>query len=104
MDRFLIFFQRYVFTKEYLLMDLEIELLDTLEAIRPHKQPKLHSYRQASEACDKILAAEDNPGRDNIVDVIGFYCYRNRPDYEPETKKPETKAASVDVDKKDEED
>jgi regulator of nonsense transcripts 2 len=35
MDRFLIFFLRYVNSKEYLLMDLEIELLDTLEAIRP---------------------------------------------------------------------
>lgn len=47
MDRFLIFFQKYVFNKDYLLMDQEIELLDTIESMRPKQSPKVNSLRQA---------------------------------------------------------
>ena len=35
MDRFLIFFSRFIFTKNYVLMDLEFMILDTLDNIRP---------------------------------------------------------------------
>ena len=35
MDRFLIFFQRYIFCKSYIQMDLEFALLDTFETISP---------------------------------------------------------------------
>lgn len=35
MDKYLIFFQKYIFERDYLLMDLEIELLDTFEYLRP---------------------------------------------------------------------
>ena len=45
MDRFLIFFQRYLFTKDYLLMEVEFQLLDTLENIRPKHAPKLRNLK-----------------------------------------------------------
>lgn len=35
MDRFLMFFQCYIMSKNYILMDLEFMLLDTLDTLRP---------------------------------------------------------------------
>lgn len=58
MDRFLIFFQRYILSKTYILMDLEFMILDTLEAMRPRKAPKLASLEQANAVCNKIVQAE----------------------------------------------
>ena len=51
MDRFLIFFQRYVYQKAYIQMDLEFMLLDTFEYIRPKQAPKVISLDEAEEAC-----------------------------------------------------
>jgi len=36
MDRFLLFFQRYIFSKNYVLVDLEFMILDTYDSIRPN--------------------------------------------------------------------
>ncbi len=58
MDRFLIFFQRYIFQKTYMLMDLEFMLLDTFESLRPKQAPKVNSLEEAQEACTRILLAE----------------------------------------------
>ena len=41
LDRFLIFFQRYILKKNYILMDLEFMLLDTFESLRPNKMPRV---------------------------------------------------------------
>jgi regulator of nonsense transcripts 2 len=35
MDRFLMYFQRYIFSKSYVLMDLEFMVLDTIDNLRP---------------------------------------------------------------------
>lgn len=35
MDRFLFFFERYIYSKNYVLMDLEFMILDTFDNIRP---------------------------------------------------------------------
>lgn len=35
MDRFLMFFQKYIFSKNYVLMDLEFMILDTFDNLRP---------------------------------------------------------------------
>ena len=45
MDRFLIFFQRYVYTKTYIMMDLEFMLLDTFDNLRPKMAPKVSSLK-----------------------------------------------------------
>jgi hypothetical protein len=58
MDRFLIFFQRYIFKKSYILMDLEFMLLDTFDNLRPRKAPKLASLDDANTACARIIQAE----------------------------------------------
>ena len=58
MDRFLIFFQRYVYTKTYIMMDLEFMLLDTFDNLRPKMAPKVSSLKQAEEAIRKIRQAE----------------------------------------------
>eukprot|EP00349_Pseudokeronopsis_sp_Brazil_P010103 CAMPEP_0202979256 /NCGR_PEP_ID=MMETSP1396-20130829/85458_1 /ASSEMBLY_ACC=CAM_ASM_000872 /TAXON_ID= /ORGANISM="Pseudokeronopsis sp., Strain Brazil" /LENGTH=233 /DNA_ID=CAMNT_0049718603 /DNA_START=516 /DNA_END=1217 /DNA_ORIENTATION=- len=57
MDRFLVFFQRFIHTRTYVLMDLEFMILDTLDALRPHF-PKFHTTSDAEDACQKILEIE----------------------------------------------
>jgi regulator of nonsense transcripts 2 len=59
MDRFLIFFQRYIFTKHYILMDLEFMILDTFDNVK-RKTPKLASLEEANHACNQIVFAEAN--------------------------------------------
>ncbi len=75
MDRFLIFFQRYVFMKNYLLMEVEFQLLDTLENIRPKHSPKLRNLKQAQEACARIIEAEKNRSPITAQQVISHYCH-----------------------------
>ena len=58
MDRFLIFFQRYLFTKSYILMDLEFMLLDTFDTLRPRNFPKVETIEQANKACSLIRQSE----------------------------------------------
>ena len=97
MDRFLIFFQRYIFEKTYILMDLEFMLLDTMDNLRPKQAPKVSNLAEAREACQRIRQAEAsllrpcaapddysreeaaasagrNPG-ESVVEVIDHYCY-----------------------------
>lgn len=58
MDRFLFFFERYIFSKNYVLMDLEFMILDTFDNIRP-KFIRFQSESEAKEACSKIEEAEE---------------------------------------------
>ena len=58
MDRFLVFFQSYIFEKSYILMDLEFMLLDTFDAIRPKQCPKVDSFTHAQEIIRQIRDAE----------------------------------------------
>ena len=47
MDRFLLFFQRYILSKSYVLMDLEFMILDTFDHLRPSL--RLKKYDTLSE-------------------------------------------------------
>jgi regulator of nonsense transcripts 2 len=53
MNRFLLYFQRYIFSKNYVLMDLEFMILDTFDNIRP-KLVKFQTEDEADEACKSI--------------------------------------------------
>jgi len=53
MDRFLFFFERYIFSKNYVLMDLEFAILDTFDNIRP-KFIRFTTESESVEACKKI--------------------------------------------------
>jgi hypothetical protein len=58
MDRFLFFLERYIFSKNYVLMDLEFAILDTFDNIRP-KFVRFSSDHEAVEACKRIEEYED---------------------------------------------
>ena len=58
MDRFLIFFQKYIYEKAYIQMDLEFMLLDTMDNLRPKQAPKVTDLEEATEACNRIRRAE----------------------------------------------
>lgn len=57
MDRFIFFFEKYIYSKNYVLMDLEFMILDTFDNIRP-KFVRFTSEKEADEACSKIIEAE----------------------------------------------
>lgn len=55
MDRFLLFFQRYILRKNYILMDLEFMLLDTLDRVRPASTFKKYDRLPDIEnACKRV--------------------------------------------------
>jgi regulator of nonsense transcripts 2 len=55
MDRFLMFFQRYILTKNYVLMDLEFALLDMFDKLRPSVDfKKFHEIEDVRKACEKV--------------------------------------------------
>ena len=55
MDRFLIFFQRYIFSKKYVLMDLEFMILDSFDKMRPsHSYKKYSHFQQVDDVCRQI--------------------------------------------------
>lgn len=58
MDRYLIFFQRYILQKSYIYMDLEFMLLDTFDGIRNKHFPKVETIKEANAACRRIRQAE----------------------------------------------
>lgn len=58
MDRFLVFFQRYILSKNYIYMDLEFMLLDTFDSVRPKNFPKVENLQEANQLCQKIRQAE----------------------------------------------
>ena len=58
LDRFLVFFQRYILSKNYILMDLEFTLLDTFDLLRPKQMPRIESFQQADGLCKQILEIE----------------------------------------------
>lgn len=72
MDRFLIFFQRYIYSKTYVLMDLEFMILDTLDKVRPsHAFKKFENLQSVTEACDKIVEFEQNTFKQGLVKQEG---------------------------------
>ena len=104
MDRFLIFFQRYIFGKKYILMDLEQMTMDTLDAIRPSQLRKFEDFEQANSACLKIEAFESahcrvdtefvgqplfNSSKDSRVydDMIDELLYEDNADEEEDESK-----------------
>ena len=70
MDRFLMYFQRFIFSKSYVLMDLEFMVLDTFDTLRP-ALIKFQSFEEAEKACAYIEEREA-AGKD-IIDVLGTY-------------------------------
>eukprot|EP00356_Strombidium_inclinatum_P001720 CAMPEP_0170508506 /NCGR_PEP_ID=MMETSP0208-20121228/62547_1 /TAXON_ID=197538 /ORGANISM="Strombidium inclinatum, Strain S3" /LENGTH=199 /DNA_ID=CAMNT_0010791443 /DNA_START=2519 /DNA_END=3118 /DNA_ORIENTATION=+ len=68
LDRFLMFFQKYVLSKSYILMELEFALLDTLDLHRPSPEfKKYESLKEIEEACAKVEAFEKNHFQDGRV-------------------------------------
>ena len=60
MDRFLLFFQKYIYSKSYVQMDLEFMILDTLDSIRPSSSfKKFENLFELQQACNKIEAFEE---------------------------------------------
>jgi regulator of nonsense transcripts 2 len=53
MDRYLLHFQRYIFSKTYVLMDLEFMILDTFDNLRA-TLIRFQSLEEAEEVCLKI--------------------------------------------------
>mmetsp|Transcript_26302 Transcript_26302/g.35112 ORF Transcript_26302/g.35112 Transcript_26302/m.35112 type:complete len:178 (-) Transcript_26302:111-644(-) len=58
MDRFLIFFQRYIYQKNYIYMDLEFMLLDTFDGLRAKNLPKVETLDESNAAVRRIRQAE----------------------------------------------
>jgi regulator of nonsense transcripts 2 len=57
LDRFLVFFQRYIFTKNFISLDLEFMILDTFQNLRP----KLRTFENLEEVdleCKRIEELE----------------------------------------------
>lgn len=57
MDRFLIYFQRYIYSKSYVLMDLEFMILDTFDNLRP-ALIKFQTPEEADKTCEYIAQKE----------------------------------------------
>ena len=70
MDRFLMYFQRYIYSKSYVLMDLEFMVLDTFDSLRP-ALIKFQTPEEAEKACE-FIAQREAAGLD-IQDVLGSY-------------------------------
>lgn len=70
MDRFLFFFQRYIFSKSYVLMDLEFMILDTFDNIRP-SIIRFQSIEEADECC-RVIEDREARGKD-IIDILASY-------------------------------
>ena len=88
MDRFLIFFQQYIYTKQYIFMDLEFMLLDTFEGLRTKNFPKVDSLQQSNVACRRIRQAEayyyraggvSSDGCETVQDVINSCLLAAKP-------------------------
>lgn len=68
MDRFLIFFQRYLLAKEYVLMDLEFALLDCFDKIRPAADfKKYQDAAEAAKACEQIEQFESEHFQTGVI-------------------------------------
>ncbi len=70
MDRFLMYFQRYIFSKSYVLMDLEFMILDTFDTLRS-SLIRFQSLEEADEICTK-LEDRDAKGLD-FTDILALY-------------------------------
>lgn len=70
MDRFLMYFQRYIFSKSYVLMDLEFMILDTFDTLRS-SLIRFQSLEEADEVCNK-LEDRDVKGQD-FTDILALY-------------------------------
>lgn len=70
MDRYLMYFQRYIFSKSYVLMDLEFMILDTFDTLRS-SLIRFQSLEEADEVCIK-LEDRDVKGQD-FTDILALY-------------------------------
>ena len=53
MDKFLVFFQRYIMNKTYIPLNVEFHVLDVLDALSPELK-KFKTYKEAHEAWLKL--------------------------------------------------
>jgi hypothetical protein len=64
------YFQRYIFSKSYVLMDLEFMVLDTFDQARPG----LVRFSSAAEAAEACAFLEDREARGlPVVDLLASY-------------------------------
>ena len=113
MDRFLIFFQRYIYSKNYIFMDLEFMILDTFDSMRPRKAPKVTSLEEANNACEQIRHAEaafnqdidlQNPesvanaacNQEPVATLINMYCNKEQGEIKFEEKQPQKEEPVID--------
>ena len=52
-DRFLVFFQKYILSKNYIPMNVEFHILDVFDTISPNLK-KFKNYEEAKQACQKL--------------------------------------------------
>lgn len=52
-DKFLIFFQKYILSKSYIPMNVEFQILDLFDVLSPNLK-KFHTYKEAQEACNRV--------------------------------------------------
>lgn len=64
------YFQRYIFSKSYVLMDLEFMILDTFDSLRS-SLIRFQSLEEADEVCTK-LEDRDVKGQD-FTDILALY-------------------------------
>ena len=81
MDRFLIYFQRYIFSKSYVLMDLEFMILDTFDTLRP-SLIRFQSLEEAEEV--RIQIEEREIYGANIKDILSL-CHKDGGGYDIST-------------------
>jgi len=55
-DKYLVFFQKYILSKSYIPMNVEFHILDVLDNISPDLK-KFKNYKEAQEACAKLSKA-----------------------------------------------
>lgn len=52
-DKFLIFFQKYILSKNYIPINVEFQILDLFDTLSPNLK-RFHTYKEAQEACNRI--------------------------------------------------
>jgi regulator of nonsense transcripts 2 len=68
LDKFLLYFQRYLFLKNLIPIDVEFMLNDIFDRIRP-KMVKFKSFQEANEAVEKLESGAKLSGKDFMVPI-----------------------------------
>jgi regulator of nonsense transcripts 2 len=67
-DKYLVFFQRYILSKSYIPMNVEFTVLDVLDSLAPELK-KFKSLKEAQEACAKLSKIKDEEESKDLLDL-----------------------------------